>query len=52
MMYFNIFYVNRYNVELLDIKNTIFKQNFWKFAYLISIFKIAVDYHDNIKLAN
>ena len=33
-------------------KNTIFKQNYQKFDYLISIFKMAVGYHGNITLAN
>ena len=36
----------------VDDKNTIFKQNFRKFDYLISIFKMAVCYHGNITLAN
>ena len=35
-----------------DLKNIIFKQNFRKFDYLISIFKMAVGYHGNILLAN
>ena len=51
VMYFNIFYMNWYNVVLLDLKNNIFKQNFQKFDYLISIFKMAVGYHGNITLA-
>ena len=36
----------------VDLKSTICKQNFWKFEYLISIFKMAVGYHGNITLAN
>ena len=36
----------------VDLKNNIFKQNFRKFDYLISIFKMAVGYHGNITLAN
>ena len=36
----------------VDLKNIIFKQHFRKFAYLISIFKMAVGYHGNITLAN
>ena len=36
----------------VDLKNNIFKQNFRKFDYLISIFKMAVSYHGNITLAN
>ena len=36
----------------VDLKNSISKQNFRKFAYLISIFKMAVGYHGNITLAN
>ena len=36
----------------VDPKNNIFKQNFRKFDYLISIFKMAVGYHGNITLAN
>ena len=40
-----------YSWIYVDIKNIIFKQNFWKFDYLISIFKIAVSYHGNITLA-
>ena len=31
---------------------TIFKQNVWKCAYLIRMFKVAVGYHGNITLAN
>ena len=34
----------------VDPKNNIFKQNFRKFDYLFSIFKIAVGYHGNITL--
>ena len=56
VMYFNIFYVNWYNVVLLNLrgskKNTTLKQNIRKFHYLISIFKRAVGYHGNITLAN
>ena len=59
VMYFNIFRVNWYNVVpyslifgSLDLKNIFFKQNFRKFDFLISIFKMAVGYHDNIILAN
>ena len=36
----------------VDLKNNIFKRNFRKFYYLISIFKMAVGYHGNIILAN
>ena len=36
----------------MDLKNTIFKQNFRKFDFLISIFKMAVGYHGNITLAD
>ena len=36
----------------VNLKNTIFQQNFQKFDYLISIFKIVVGYHENISLAN
>ena len=36
----------------VDLKNTIFKQHFWKFHYLISIFKMAGDYYGNITLVN
>ena len=35
----------------VDLKNNIFKQNFQKIDYLISIFKMAVGYHGNITLA-
>ena len=36
----------------VDLKNTIFKQNFRKFDYLISIFKMTVGSHGNISLTN
>ena len=36
----------------VDLKNTIFKQNFRKFDYLISIFKMAIGHHGNITSAN
>ena len=36
----------------VDLKNTILKQNYREFDYLISIFKMAVGYHGNITLAN
>ena len=36
----------------VDLKYTIFKQIFRKFAYLINIFKMAVGYHGNSTLAN
>ena len=36
----------------VDLKNTIFKQNFRKFDYLISIIEMAVGYYGNITLAN
>ena len=49
-MYFIILYVNWYNV--VSKKKNILKQNFRKFDYLISIFKMAVGYHGNITLAN
>ena len=35
----------------VNLKNTIFKQNFQKINYLISIFKMAVGSHGNITLA-
>ena len=35
----------------MDLKNNIFKRNFQKNDYLISIFKMALDYHGNITLA-
>ena len=41
-----------YSWICVDLKNAIFKQNFRKFDYLISIFKIAVGYHGNITLPN
>ena len=56
VMYINIFYVNWNNVVLLNLrefqKYHFFKQHFWKFDYLINIFKMAVGYHGNIILAN
>ena len=36
----------------VDLKKNILKQNFRKFDYLISIFKMAVGYHGNITSAN
>ena len=36
----------------VDLKNTIFKQNYRKFYFLISIFNMAVGYHGNITIAN
>ena len=36
----------------VDLKNTFFKQNFRKFDYLVSIFKMAVRYHGKIILVN
>ena len=36
----------------VDLKNTIFKQNFRKYDHLISILKMAVGYHGNITFAN
>ena len=41
-----------YSWITVDLKNTIFKQNFRKFDYLISIFKMAIGYHGNITSAN
>ena len=41
-----------YSLISVDLKNAIFKQNFWIFDYLISIFKMAVSYHVNTTLAN
>ena len=41
-----------YSWMSVDLKNTIFKQEFRKFDYLISIFKMAVGYNGNITLAN
>ena len=55
VMYFNLFYVNWYNVVLLNSRGSKkyhFKQNFRKFDYLISLFKMAVGYHGNITLGN
>ena len=41
-----------YSRNYVDLKNTIFKHNYRKIDHLISIFKMAVGYHGNIKLAN
>ena len=55
VMYFNIFMwidIMLYSWISVDHKNTIFKQNYRKYDYLISILKMAVGYHGNITLAN
>ena len=36
----------------VDLKITIFKQNFRNFDKLISIFKMAIGYHGNVTSAN
>ena len=51
-IYFMWIDIMLYSWISVDLKNTIFKQNFRKCDYLISIFKMAVGYHDNIILAN
>ena len=40
-----------YSWIFVNLKDTIFKQNFRKFDYLISIFKMVVGCHGNITFA-
>ena len=41
-----------YSWITVDLKNNIFKENFQKFDYIISIFKMVFGYHSNITFAN
>ena len=51
LIYFMWIDIMLYSWISADPKNTVSKQNFRKFDYLTSIFKMAVGYHGNITMA-